>query len=253
MSTDFVSAFARLQQYLQGLTLLLIALLALGALGVTILSALNVLPWLTFTATFGPYSFDEGGMVAQILFTGFALALAFYLPANRRILALERSHRTFEMRMEDVARAYRIAHQADREEVFTLSSEFDSVRERINHLRKHPDLAGLEPDVLEVAAQMSHEARELAEVYSEEKVARARAFLEQRQKEIEDYQERIAIARYSVEQLRRWTQDVKADEKVVEQQLQRLEADLRDVLPALGYKLEEGKRNVVSLPKKSLE
>jgi len=253
MSMDFSAGFSRLQQYLQGVTLLLIAIFALGMIGATLLAALGVIPWLDAPLSFGDYSLPDGGMYVQIAITAFALALAFYLPANRRILALERSHRTFNMRMEDVARAYRIAHQADREGVFTLSSEFDSVRDRINHLRKHPDLAGLEPDVLEVAAQMSHEARDLAEVYSEEKVTRARTFLEQRQKEIEDYQERIAIARYSVEQLRRWTQDVKAEEKVVEQQLQRLEADLREVLPALGYKLEEGERNVVSLPKKSLE
>ncbi|MFC2968339.1 hypothetical protein [Acidimangrovimonas pyrenivorans] len=71
------------------------------------------------------------------------------------------------------ARALARAHGGDREGVFALSSEFDSMRERLTHLRKHPDLSGLEPELLELAAQMSHLSRDLARVYSDEKVARA--------------------------------------------------------------------------------
>ena len=42
--------------------------------------------------------------------------------------------------MEDIARAYHLCHTADRAGVFTLSSEFDSVRERLAYQRDHPDL-----------------------------------------------------------------------------------------------------------------
>ena len=66
--------------------------------------------------------------------------------------------------MWDVAQAYQAAHAADRDGVFNLPSEFDSVRERIEHLRRHPDLGRLKPEILELAAQISHESRELAGV-----------------------------------------------------------------------------------------
>ena len=48
-------------------------------------------------------------------------------------------------RFVHVARAYRHAHAADRAGVFALSSEFDAMRARLEHLRKHPDLSHLEP------------------------------------------------------------------------------------------------------------
>ena len=71
------------------------------------------------------------------------LLLLFYLPANLRISRLERSHRSFAMDMHDVARAYAHAHAADRKGVFGLSSEFEGMKARMQHLRQHPDLVGL--------------------------------------------------------------------------------------------------------------
>ena len=82
---------------------------------------------------------QSGGLVniapaligAVFLLSGLLLA---FMPANWRVLALENSHRSFRMRMEDVARAYMVAHAADREGVFQMSSEFDAVRERVSEL-----------------------------------------------------------------------------------------------------------------------
>ena len=52
----------------------------------------------------------------------------------------------------------------------------------------HPDLGALEPEILELAAQMSRISQDLAETYSDEKVDRARTFLQQRQQEIDTFQ-----------------------------------------------------------------
>ena len=96
--------------------------------------------------------------------------------------------------MADVAEAYHHAHAGDRQGVFRLSSEFDQVRERIEYLRDHPDLKLLEADVLTLAAQMSQQSHRLAEIYSDERVARAKDFLQQRQEEAEEQQRRIVEA-----------------------------------------------------------
>jgi chromosome segregation ATPase len=165
---------------------------------------------------------------------------------------LEAAHRSFAMGVEDVSRAYRQAHAADRAGVFALSSEFDSVRARMEHLRNHPDFGHLEPELLQLAAQMSHETRELARAYSDVKVARARAFLSQRQEEVQALTDRLAIARRTCDELKRWLTDVEAEERQAQVQLKRLEADLREILPGLGYAVDFEDRaegNVVSLPK----
>jgi hypothetical protein len=53
--------------------------------------------------------------------------------------------------------------------------------ERITHLRRHPDLGGLEPELLEFTAQMSLQSRDFARIYCDDKIKRAKTFLEQRQ------------------------------------------------------------------------
>ncbi|MEM9584922.1 MAG: DNA repair protein [Pseudomonadota bacterium] len=209
--------------------------IALGAASASAL--LGFAPWVTINASYGTVPISNAGMIAQISLTVFALGLCFYLPANRRIMSLEATHRNFQITMEDVARAYAIAHQADRETVFSLSSEFDAVRERISFMRAHPDLDTLEPAVLELAAQMSQEARELADVYSDEKVTRARLFLKQRQQEIEAYRDQLSLAQQTVKDLKRWSQQVQVEDSVVRAQLARLEEDLAEILPLLGYEM----------------
>jgi hypothetical protein len=134
--------------------------------------------------------------------------------------------------------------------VFTFSSEFDAVRARIAYLRDHPDLSRLEPEVLEVAAQMSQQSRHLADVYSDEKVTRAKAFLEQRQVEAEDQQQKIVEALHAVHEIGKWAQQVDLEESVVASQLAQLDERLQLALPALGYTLGRLDNNVVALAQK---
>jgi len=217
----------------------LAAIAVLGAVmgGVTLLSLTGVLPWLEIEAGFGGVSLPWAGIALQSIFTVFCISLCFFLPANRRILKLEQSHRDFHVNMEDVARAYRVSHAADRTGLFRAASEFDSVRERINHLRNHPDLGALEPGVMEVAAQMSHEARELAGVYSDDKVQRAREFLRHRQEEAARMQETIGLARDTCSQLQHWLLEVQTEEALVIRHLSRLEKDLLELMPKLGFEM----------------
>ena len=190
-------------------------------------------------------------MWLQLALTLLAITLVIYLPANRRMALLERSNRNFAMGLEDVSRAYRIAHAHDRAGVFSLSSEFDSVRARMEHLRQHPDLQHLGPELLQLASKVSHETRDLARAYCDDKVERARDFLRQRQEEVYGLTNRLAAARTTCDEMRRWMQHVDAEERQAQVQLRRLEADLRELLPKLGYSMEfdDAHDNVVSLPK----
>lgn len=229
-----------------------IVALAFGLGLATLFAALGWMPWPTIDVAFGPLQVPAAGMWLQLGLTLLVAILCFFLPANARMARLERSHRSFAMGVEDVARAYRIAHAADRTGVFTLSSEFESVRARLEHLRQHPDFGHLEPELLQLAAQMSHETRELARAYSDAKVARAKSFLAQRQEEVQALIDRLAIARRTCDELKRWQADIEADERQAHLQIRRLEADLREILPGLGYAVEWEDRpegNVVSLPK----
>ncbi|WP_300550872.1 DNA repair protein [Roseovarius sp.] len=250
-----LKSIALLTQYLlHRFAVIAFVLSALGLSALTIAAFLNVAPWLEFNVSFGGVVYENAGKFTQIGLTVLAILLCFYLPANGRIMALENSHRRFSLGMQDVARAYAAAHAADRTGVFQLSSEFDAVRERLAYLRDHPDLGGLEPDLLEVAAQMSHISRELSEVYSDDKVARARAFLTQRQQEVDAFNARLDQAKQISHELRHWAHEVDLEESVASSQLARLRDELRDVLPELG--LEEVRRadgTVIDLSKKAAE
>ena len=229
----------------------LVALLALASLVAIGAAAAGLVPWLSLPLSLGGEPVLWAGLALQVVLTLMLVAVAAMLPAMLRVSRLEASHRSFRMGMDDVARAYHVAHSADRDGVFRLRSEFDAVRERIAHLREHPDLAGMEPEVLELAAQMSTQTRKLAETYSTDAVDRARRFLEQRQEEVERTREAIAKAHYSARELKRWTQAVEMEEQVVESQLQRLEEDMEDILPRLGY--VRAADNVVRLPQTAAE
>lgn len=224
-------------------------ILSLGA-------ALGLLSWLEINASVNGGVITNAGMIAQLGFTFFCLTLLFFLPTSNRVMQLEKSHRMFHVSMEDVAKAYSISHEGDRAGLFKIGSEFDSVRERIAHLRDHPDLITLEPSVLEIAAQMSHEARDLAEVYSSERVARAKLFLQQRQQEVDTFQENLRIAHQTTGELKNWLLQVEVEEGLVDRQLDTLQADLFELLPELGFDLDHDLPaakdvNVVALPSKS--
>lgn len=232
------------------ISMVLIAAIALAAIGYTLATAFGYAPWLTYTATFGETAFDQAGMVTQILATVVLAALFFFMPSAGRIMSLERAHRDFRVSMDDVARAYHLCHTADRSGVFTMSSEFDAVRERLSYLRDHPDLDSLEPQVLELAAQMSQQSRELADIYSDEKVARAKTFLTQRQQEAERQQTLIVEAHHALRDIRKWSQQVELEESVVASQLSQLEEQLEATLPGLGYQLGKDSADIVPMPQK---
>ncbi|MGR3460921.1 MAG: DNA repair protein [Roseovarius sp.] len=254
MFTQVKSVLALIGALFQRLAAILLVLSALALVAATTAAAVGVLPWLEFESAFGGETYANAGQIAQIGVTVLVVLLCFYLPSNARIMALETSHRRFDIGMQDIARAYHAAHAADREGVFHLSSEFDAVRERLAWLREHPDLGGLEPGLLEVAAQMSHISQELADVYSEEKVARARQFLRQRQEEVAAFNDRIERAKAVSQELRHWAHEVELEESVAASQLARLREDLLAVLPELG--IEEVLRadgTVVDIPRKAAE
>ncbi len=231
ITLQFQNAFIRL-------TFFTICAAALAAVSATVLSALGVLPWLSMQAGFGANATIDAGAYIQIGLTCLILMLAFYLPSNARMLALENTHRRFSLNMHDVAAAYQMAHATDRSGAFSLRSEFDAVRERMKFLRNHPDLQGLEPAILELAAQMSQISQELAETYSDAKVQRARTFLQQRQEEIEQFQHRIEDAQIIQHELRQWVRDIEVEESIAKSQLKRLRDELFDLLPELSAQLQ---------------
>ncbi len=235
MVTQWKSVLGAAQAIVQAIALCLIGGLALGALGWSVAAALGLVPWWGGGA--GIAATD--GMAAQLVATAFLIGLCFFVPTNARVMTLETSHRRFAVAMTDVARAYAAAHAADRKGVFGLPEQYDSVRERLVHLRAHPDLGSLEPEILELAAQMSHESRDLAAIYADEKVARARDFLRQRQQEAETFQEHVRLAHATCHELRRWLEKVEVEESVARAQLDRLRDDLAELLPALGLDLTE--------------
>ncbi|WP_254428769.1 MULTISPECIES: DNA repair protein [unclassified Ruegeria] len=189
-------------------------------------------------AGFGTGTYVDAGMFIQIGLTALILMLAFYLPANARMMALENAHRKFSLNMQDISYAYQLAHAADRGDTFLLSSEFDAVKERMAFLRHHPDLQLLEPEILELAAQMSQISHELAETYGDAKVSRARMFLQQRQEEIEQFQQRIGDAQTIQQELRQWTRDIEIEESIAKSQLARLRDELFELLPELSAQLQ---------------
>lgn len=231
ITLQFQNAFLKL-------TFFLICTAAIFSVGACFLAALGVLPWLSMQAGFGTGPVVDAGMYIQIGLTVLILMLAFYLPANARMMSLENSHRKFALNMHDISQAYQLAHAADRGDTFTMSSEFDAVKERMAFLRHHPDLQSLEPQILELAAQMSHISHELAETYGDARVNRARMFLQQRQEEIELFQKRIEEAQVIQHELRQWTHDIEMEESIAKSQLARLRDELFELLPELSAQLQ---------------
>lgn len=216
------------------LTLFIICIGAFLSVGATLLAAVGVVPWLSLEAGFGGDIYPQAGPLAQIVLTCLILMLAFYLPANARMMALERSHRNFAVNMNDVVRAYHAAHSADRNGAFNLSSEFDEVKERLAFMRDHPELGDLEPEVLELAAQMSQVSQELADTYSDAKVDRARSFLKQRQEELDRFNSRLDDAKIILHELRQWSRDIEIEESVARSQLDRIREELFELLPEMA-------------------
>jgi hypothetical protein len=95
---------------------------------------------------------------------------------------------------------------------------------------------------------MSQQSHRLAEIYNDERVDRARAFLAQRQQEVEEQQARIAEALRACRELMRWNSQVELEESVVASQLQQLDEQLQELLPALGYSFDGAKAEAEEAP-----
>lgn len=213
----------------------------------TAAGAAGLAPVLSLPVQVGETEFPDAGLAAQAGLLVLLVAVISVLPGAFRVLRLEQSHRAFGICMSDVAEAYRISHAADRAGAFRLPSEYDAVKERLLFLRAHPDLAALEPDILEVAAQMSQTSHELAAAFSDENVARARGFLRQREEEIARFEDRIARARETGDSLRRSRDEIAAAEAGLEGRIAELEAEFGDLLRDLGFVRPARGRNVIAL------
>jgi len=218
----------QLRDMLQTVAICLLAILALALAGATALSAAGALPWLSLPARLGDTVIDVGPALQSGLALTF-LAILALVPGTARVRRLEAAHREFRVGMEDVTRAYWAAHAADRAGVFALHREFDAVRERFEFLRRHPDLSELEPELLELAAQMSTEARELARLYSDEKVARAEAMLLERRTEADRTGRLIERAHVVTRDLRRALAEVEMEEDVLRSRIAMLRDELEEI------------------------
>lgn len=250
MIKDIRAAFLLFQRIVHVVGCWTICLSAVAALSLTACSAAGVLPWLSLPVSFGNAAFLQAGIGIQIAVTALLLILCGILPGLAQVMALETSHRSFHTSMNDVLRAYHAAHAADRSGHFSISAEFDEVRDRLEFLRHHPELGELEPDVLELAAQMSQVSRDLAQTYSDEKVTRARAFLRERQAECARFCDRLQQAKIIKRELSDWNRAVEMDEAVARAQVNRLVDDLREMLPEVLQELPQpaAAPNVLSRP-----
>ncbi|ASM72627.1 MULTISPECIES: DNA repair protein [Roseobacteraceae] len=234
MTNSFRTLAHLIRFLMQRAALAFFILTAVGLTAATGMAATGQWHWFDLPLSWNGAPVPQAGMYAQIALTVFAVCLCFFLPSAYRTMQLENAHRDFSVNMTDITRAYAAVHAADRGDVFRFSTEFDAVRERIAYLRDHPDLGSLEPALLEVAAQMSHISKELAEVYSDERVARARSFLEQRQYEVDQFNTRLDHAKAVSSEFKHWLTNVELEESVAAAQLDRLRAEMREVLPELG-------------------
>lgn len=255
-----MNALTALIQYLfQRLAFAVFTVAAVAITVCTAMAALGQWAWIELPLNYDGQPVENAGMYAHIGLTVLAVGICFFIPTNRRIMQLETSHRKFALNMDDITRAYGAVHAADRGDVFHMSSEFDSVRERLAYLRDHPDLSTLEPALLEVAAQMSHISKELATVYADEKIERARNFLKQRQEEVNLFNSRLDQAKGITSEMKHWLHEVELEESVAAAQLDRLRAEMREIMPELGIErtvsADEMARDsrVVELPPKAAE
>lgn len=225
----------------QSAAILVLGTAAAVSVAATGLAFAGFLPWLNIAIAYGETDVEGSGKALQIGVTVLLVTLTLFLPSARRVLRLETSHRQFQIGMDDVTRAYRAAHMADRAETFGMRREFDAVRQRYQYLSEHPDLADIDTELLTIAAQMSEQSRDLANSFSEAKVTRARESLKQRQTDAEALQDRIQQAHADMRQLKRLMEDVDIEESSVASQMQRLKDEVVE-MGLFGPEPTPGKR-----------
>lgn len=237
-------ALSQTASFAQTLAMALVALAAAVSLIATILAFTGHLPWPAISVSYGTADLPWFGQALQIGVTALLVLLVATFPAAHRVMRLETSHRRFEIGMDDITRAYRAAHMADRAEMFGMHREFDAVRERYKHLRDLPELADIDAELLTVAAQMSEQSRELAQTFSDEKVARAKDSLKQRLRDTETLQTRIQGAHAAIREIRRLMDEVDIEESTVAAQMQRLREELAELD---GFRPDPGPGKVAHL------
>ena len=78
------------------------------------------------------------------------------------------------------------------------------------------------------------------------RVERAQMFLQQRQEEIELFQQRLEEAQVIQNELRQWTRDVEMEETIAKSQLARLRDELFELLPELSTQLQTSRKDSTS-------
>lgn len=220
-----------------------------------VLDATGQLPWQRLTQPLDAYLERDGGIALQISISLFLILAALLLSTLTRLARLERAQKNSALSMPDIAAAYRLSHIADRTGAFALADEFDQMRLRMDHLRTHPDLQYLQADLLQIAAQMSMQTRDLARIYSDENVKGATDFLRQRQLDVQALSDQLTIARTTCDELLACSNTVDTDDAQIRQQIERLEQQLKDILPSLGFSPIAARprhSNVVTLQKTAM-
>ncbi|MEM7752043.1 MAG: DNA repair protein [Pseudomonadota bacterium] len=207
----------------------LFSITGLALLIATGLAFAGVIPWPELAIFYGGEAVPWAGQAAQIAVTALFLLLAIYVPSNRHVMMLEATHRKFALSMDDITKAYKAVHLADRQKAFQMTREFDAVRERYEHLRKHPDLPEIDAELLTIAAQMSQQSQDLAQSFAEDRVQRAEDSLRQRKEDAELLKTRIENANAVSRELRRQIDDVEFEENSAASQLMRLREELAEL------------------------
>lgn len=97
---------------------------------------------------------------------------------------------------------------------------------------------------------MSHISKELAEVYSDDRITRARGFLEQRQYELQQFNVRLEQAKAVSTEMKHWLHEIELEESVAAAQLDHLRDELKNVLPELGLEtIVRTDNTVIEMPK----
>ncbi len=222
----FVRHLAPMAHILQVLAAGVLVLAALASFVLTSLSAAGVQPWLSITAAFGGTTLPWAGPAFQIGVTVLLVAVAAFLPSSLRVARLEHSHRLFEIDMDDITKAYRAAHMADRAEMFEMRREFDAVRERYKFLKEKTNLSEIDDQLLIIGAQMSEQSRDLAERFSDRRVARVREGLERRREDVDTMEARLDEIQAKAVKLARMRDDVEIDNDQLEARIDALRAEL---------------------------
>lgn len=212
-------------------------ILAFAALLLTrsIAAGLGWLAWPRIDVVLAGEPLPMAGMWLQLGVTAVAVLLALFLPAVETGASPRRARRS----TPPVTRATPPARGP------ALVTVLDTRRPPRQPLPALADLRHLETGPARPGRA--------ADGFSDETVHRIETILKRRQEAAQAMSGRVALAQSLSDELRRWLGDVKAKERAAQSQMRRLEADLKEILPALGYHLDADDlrgSNVIRLPRR---